>query len=200
MTADEISRLVNTLDSSPDESQPAKGRLIELGPAVVEPLIEVVLAQQGRKAWNAAEVLGRLGDRRAAPSLIAALSSPNPMLGSAAAKALYRLSETSGLDVFPALAEALPHAPFITQQTIVMGLPTLKDCRAVEVLLDHLERTESPMMRCAIIQALGRLEDPQVAPALRRYLKDEDRHVRAWASEVLQRLDQTPDADASPAG
>jgi HEAT repeat protein len=196
MAADEISRLVQALGGRPEESQAAKTRLIELGPPVVEPLIEVVNTQRGRPAWAAAEVLGYLGDPRALAPLAEALHSTNSMLGSAAAKALFRLNGCAGLDALPVLAEALPHAPFITQQTIVMVLHALKDRRAVRVLIDQLDRTGSPVMRCAVIRALGELGDPQAIPALRRYIQDEDRHVRDWAAQVLARLGDPPAEDS----
>jgi HEAT repeat protein len=197
MAADEISRLVHALGGRPEESQAAKTRLIELGPPVVEPLIEVVNTQRGRPAWAAAEVLGYLGDPRALAPLAGALRSTNSMLGSAAAKALLRLNGLAGQDVFPLLADALPHVPLITQQTIVMVLPALKDQRAVHVLIEQLDRTVSPALRCAVIQALGEVGDPQAIPALRRYIQDEDRHVRDWAAQVLARLGDPPAEDTA---
>jgi HEAT repeat protein len=183
--ADEITRLIAALDREPERRAQAQARLIQLGSAVVEPLVAVVCAQEGRRAWTAAEVLGELADQRAWPVLVDALRSANPMLGVSAAKALMKYP---GADVLPCFVAALPQAHVMAQQTIILALQRLGDRRAVTLLIDQLRQAESPTIRTALVQTLGKLGDPRAIPALRAALHDENHHVREWAAEALKWL------------
>jgi HEAT repeat protein len=183
--SDEIARLIAALEGDSDPRALAQARLIQLGGAVVEPLMAVVCAQEGRKAWAAAEVLGELADPRAWPVLVDALSSANPMLGVSATKALLRYT---GADVLPDFVAALPQAHVIVQQTIILALQRLGDRRAVTLLIDQLSQTESSTIRTALVQTLGKLGDPRAIPALRACLDDENHHVREWSAEALKWL------------
>lgn len=182
---DIIVRLIAALEGDPDQRAEAQAQLIQMGPVVVKPLVAVIKAEEGRKAWAAAEVLGVLADKRAWPALVTALRSKNPMLGVAAAKALLKYTDE---DVLPPLVDALPHATIMTQQTIIKGLQRLGDSRAVTVLVTQLGQAASPVIRIALVQALGELGDPSAMPAIRACLNDEDHHVREWSAVILKQL------------
>ncbi len=159
----------------------ARTRLIELGEWAVEPLLKVVQAEQGRRAWIAADLLGELRDIRALPILANALGSPNATLGSMAVKSLLRFDDVDQVLI-------LPHAHLMTQQTIVLALKRLQDRRAVEPLIDYLSYVESPTLCCGVIQALGAIADPRAVPAIEVWVDDEDHHVREWAAIALRQL------------
>ncbi len=182
---DQIALLIAALEGEPDQRAQAQARLIELGSLVVEPLMAVVGAQEGRKAWTAAEVLGELADQRAWPVLVDALRSANPMLGVSATKALMKYP---GADVLPPLVAALPYAHVMAQQTIILTLQRLGDRRAVTLLIDQLSQTPSPTIRTALVQTLGKLGDLRAIPALRACLDDENHHVREWSAQALKWL------------
>jgi HEAT repeat protein len=182
---DEITLLIAALDGEPEQRAQAQARLIELGSAVVEPLAALVCAQQGRRAWTAADVLGELADERAWPVLVNALRAANAMLGVSAAKALLKYP---GVDVLPIFVAALPQAHVMAQQTIIHALQHLGDRRAVPLLIDQLHQAESPTIRTALVQTLGKLGDPRAIPALRAALHDENHHVREWSAEALKWL------------
>jgi HEAT repeat protein len=184
---DDLMRWIAALGGNPDERQQAQARLRTAGPAAVEPLIAVLQSDDSRPAWSAAQVLGDLGDARALPALIAAIRSPNALLGSAAAKAALKLPDPLALSQVIA---ALPAAPLMTQQSIVLALQQLGDSRAVEKLVELLAATSPPIMRTAIIKALGDLGDAALLPVIRPYLDDADHHVRDWAAEVVQRFER----------
>ncbi len=183
---DVVCQLIASLDGNPDQRAKAQVELIQMGHAIVEPLVVVVKAEEGRKAWAAAEVLGELTDKRAWSALVAALRSKNPMLGVAAAKALLKYTDK---DALPPLVDALPYAAIMAQQTIIKALQLLGDSRAVPCLVEQLGQAVSPVIRTALVQALGKLGDPSAIPAIRACLDDEDHHVREWSSVVLKQLE-----------
>jgi HEAT repeat protein len=60
---------------------------------------------------------------------------------------------------------------------------------AVQGLLDHLPSDSFWMVRCAIIQALERIGDPQAIPTLKTVAKnDRFRIVQSYAVKAIQRL------------
>lgn len=185
MDADELTDLVEALGGDEFQRARARQRLLEIGEPALESLFEVVQVGQGRKAWIAADLLGEMRDSRALPVLTSALHSDNATLSSMAVKSLLRFDD---LDPVPILVENLPHAHLMTQQTIVLALQRLGDCRAVEPLIEYLARVESSTLRCGVIQTLGKLGDKRAIPAVKMWVDDSDHHVREWAATALKQL------------
>jgi HEAT repeat protein len=184
----DIHDLIAALEEGPERRSQAQLRLAALGERVVEPLMEVVSAEKGQKAWAAAEVLGELADPRAFQVLVAALYARNPMLGGVALKGLLKYA---GRDILPYLVLAFPQAHIMTQQNMILVLQRLGDRRAVMVLIEQLSSSTSSSIRMCIIQTLGKLGDPAAIPAVRARLNDSNQHVREWAAFTLKQLEMS---------
>jgi len=80
------------------------------------------------------------------------------------------------------LIDALPHEEFAHQRTgMVRSLGRIGDSRAVEPISTVLRNDPNGPTRAAAAVALGRLRDPDGAPALRSALDDEADYTRKWA-------------------
>jgi HEAT repeat protein len=180
-----IAQLIAKLDSDPQTRFQIKQQLLARSEDIVEPLIQVLLSEEGRKSYAAAEILGELADARALQPLIATLKTRNSLLGSGVVKAL---CQYEGMDVLPYLVEALPGANMITQQTIVLSLQGMQDPRAVTELTQQLHATDSPALRTAIIKVLIELGDATILSHIQRYTDDPDQHVRDWVQEAQTRF------------
>jgi HEAT repeat protein len=185
---EEIQALIDALDAGLENRRKAQSALLAMGDVVVEPLIAVVSAGEGQKGWAAAEILGRLADPRAFPVLVSALQSQNPMLAGMAVKALLNYKKRN---IIPFLLSAFPTVQTLTKQNILLALQTLNDTRVVPFLTQYLNQSESPSIKTAIIQTLGKLGDPAAIPAIRQHLNDRDPHIRQWAAAAIQQLSPT---------
>ncbi len=186
----EIQNLIQALKGETDQRKQAQTRLVELGEMAIEPLIETVRAGNGRATWAAAEVLGELADPRAFPTLVGALRSDDLLLSGIALKGLLAYEDQ---DILPYLLEALPYVHIMTQQNIVLALQRLADNRSVNDLIEQLDQIDSPTIRTAIIQTLGKIGDPAAIPAIRACLNDADHHVREWAVTAIKQLGNIPE-------
>jgi HEAT repeat protein len=189
----EIERCIAELDGSDLVRSLAHSRLVTLGSDAVPPLINTMQAQTGRKAWEAAQILGELADPRGFQPLLELLHSRNPLLGEAAVKALLRYQEE---DILPYLLDALPQAHIIVQQSMILVLERLADPRAADTLMSLLPALDSPTLRCVVIRTLASLGTMQAIPLITSYLDDENHHVREWAANALERLGAAPHVDA----
>lgn len=180
-----ISDYINLLNDDSERGNAAEQILLSMGEIVVDPLIDVMLAEEGRKAWIAARLLGSFVAPQVLDSLFTALLSSNLQVGIAA---LASILEYPADDITVRLAEALPHTHIVIQQSIVIALQRMNDRRAVAALMAGLDTVDSSTMRSAIIKTLGMLGDPQAIPAVRPYLDDADKHTRDWALLTLQKL------------
>jgi arylsulfatase A-like enzyme/HEAT repeat protein len=101
------------------------------------------------------------------------------------ALALARASDSTGV---PVLAESLGdcHDRVLFCQLVILELGNLRDRRAVPALLAHLPEVQN---RREMVQALGAIGDPSVAPALvERLENDEYVPVRVEAARALAKL------------
>lgn len=184
----DIARLIEQLTGEPPLRQAARTRLLELGPAAVPELIATLNAGTGREAWAAITVLSEMADPQALPALLDALNSPNNLISSVAVEALLRYHGRTAVDLVQVLLAALPAAPPMTGQSIILVLQRMGDQRAVPGLADLLRQTDSHVIRYAIIRALGELGDPSVIPLIRSYADDDNHHVREWVVVALRQL------------
>jgi HEAT repeat protein len=121
--------------------------------SAVEPLILILTDRNSPNRPEAASILGKLGDRRAVPGLLAAVREMRPAhsyawgsecLGEAAIRALGALGDPEAVEPLKwVLTESLP--------------------------LDHCA-----WARCAVADALAELRDPRATSALIRVLKERD--------------------------
>lgn len=177
--------VIDALDSADAEvRQAARSRLLEMGRDVVEPLIEAMYTQSGRKAWEAAVILGQIDDPRWRDPMCEMLTSAHPMLGQIAANALLRF----GTDCVDALLAALPNSSYLTQIAIIDVLGKIGDRRVVAPLLKLLGECTGSTLCYMLIEALGRLGDPRSIEAIRPFLDDADHHVRKRAQNALNLL------------
>ncbi|MFW5748290.1 MAG: HEAT repeat domain-containing protein [Chloroflexota bacterium] len=187
MAIDYVAELIEALSSNNrDRRGLARQQLVAIGPSVVDMLIPLVAADDGWAAVEAAHILGELSDLRAYPVLVNAIRSRNPLL---AGRAVQSVLNYTGQDLASDLLAVLPHAHVITQQAILNALRRLNDPATVPYLLEQLQRTTSPLIRCVIIQTLGKVGDATLIPRLTDFMWDDDHHVRDWAVEVIKQLE-----------
>jgi HEAT repeat protein len=175
----------NALDSSDIEVRRlARARLVEKGSAVVEPLIEIMLTQSGRRAWEAALILTQLDDPRWREPMCKMLTSTHPVLGQVAANALLRF----GAECVDVLIAALPNSSYLTQIAIIEVLGKIGDTRAVVPLMSLLDGCTSSTLCFTLIETLGKLGDRRCIEVIRPFLDNPDHHVRKRAQNALALL------------
>lgn len=147
------------------------------------------LADDGfARRYVAAWALGELGDPRAVPLLVAALSRPEGVAREAA-RALVKL----GAVAVPALVEALPGSAATARGYAVRTLGELGDPRAAAALTAALG---DPGVRADAARALGKLGVSTGAGALLPLLGDPEWRVRLEAARSLGHL-QAGEAEAA---
>jgi len=153
-------------------------------------LVAAVLEGEPHERWRAIQILGELGDARAVPSLLLALSDPRgtvrPCL---AAESLGRLGGGGALDQLILAAQNVGNEDLRLCATKSLGL--LRAKRAVPVLIEAVERRD---MLVASAFALARIGDPRGARAVARAAEDPD--VRPWLAAPLGEFGLT---DVEPA-
>lgn len=186
-----------------DESQVwmlASAALFKIGKPVVEPLLKALPGEAASVQILLVEILGQIGDVRAADALIEALHSPSDGLRAAAAIALARLGAPGVKPLLSALSrfqqpDFQRHAADVVR---VIGQPAIREllllmaegsepersqaawllgrigAPAVPGLLRMLEANHVPV-RYAAAWALGKTGSHAAVPALVRHLNDEDK-------------------------
>jgi HEAT repeat protein len=109
----------------------------------------------------AVTALGESGNPAARELLERALRDPDANIAAAAADALSALGD---VDAVPALSRAAEAGEFWVRMASIVTLGTLRDRRAVEVLVRLLGE---PVLSDAAVRALGEIADPAALAALR---------------------------------
>lgn len=182
---DLITQLIKALSGEPQESANARAKLLQMGKAVVEPLVETMMRANGKESLAAARLLGELMEPQALEPLFKALALPSPLL---AWEVLRAILKYPGRDTLVRLVETMPHCHLITQQNIVLAMQDQNDPRVVPALIKQLSVVESPTLLYAIIQTLGMLGDSQAIPAIHAHRNDSNHHVREWVAVALRQL------------
>lgn len=73
-------------------------KLVKLGKPAVKPLIEALNGKHGNVQWDAAEALGKIGDKRCVESLIQALDNEDHVVRKKAAEALELIGDERGIE------------------------------------------------------------------------------------------------------
>jgi HEAT repeat protein len=177
------------------------------------PVLEAALVKVDGLSYHLARALGRLGDRRAVPVLLAALQSPSTytrryaawslgQLGAAeAAEPLGKLLDTRDKYALREILVALGRVKAAASGDAVMArlksedweirgaaaesLGWMGERRAVPALAVVLKEDRMAPVRAAAAEALGRLGDPQAVAALKAALGDRARAVCAAAAKAL---------------
>lgn len=169
-----------------DPASQAQEVLAAAGAAAVEPLIDALTDEDSWTRVYAADVLGRIGDRRAAVPLLAALESENEYVVMATAEALVSLRDTGAAPTLISVLEDKGRESWRREQAAEL-LGKLGDTRAVEPLGTALEDAKVDVRRSAA-EALGQLGDTRGASVFIADLQDQNSYIRGLAEEALERI------------
>jgi HEAT repeat protein len=182
-----IERLRNAVSWS-DRACAAKTLGLLREPTAIDALVEALGEQrltEPHVANDAALALGRIGDLRAVPALVAALTRASPHgTPGRAAEALAHLEDRRAVAPLIALLEDAASAD---RSAAATALGQLKDPRATAPLLDALAQSDAELGGAAA-RALGRLGDTSAVPALIIQLKHLNAGVRSSAAMALGQL------------
>lgn len=157
--------------------------LLAIGPPAVPQLIEALADRNENVAVFAALLLGEIGDRRAAESLVEAMDSPRWPLQLEATHALGKLGDArSARALVTALASTYDFLPDVAAEALIQMGPS-----AVEPLIDALEHDAAYARRMAA-KALGEIGDHRAFDPLIDILNDKDEAVRDAAAEALAKM------------
>jgi HEAT repeat protein len=163
--------------------------LMDIGPDVIDILIEALDGNDRRQLVNATSILEQIGAchaSRAIPALLALQTHSHTWVRMSSAKAIGILGSVTEVAVLTNWLQA--EMDVLVQVWIVTSLGRLGGTEAVTPLLMALHNTESSTLRYTIIRALGDLGDSRVSSVIESYLSDEDCHVRNDAHEALKKL------------
>ena len=163
--------------------------VVAIGPHAVGPLVERLEAPAPEVRAAAAELLGRLGDRRAAPALQRALDDADADVVAAAAGALGAVVATSAVD---ALFGLFAHQSAAVRRAAIAALNGLGAAGTGPRAKTAINAADPHVRECAI-RVAGYFGFPECVPAIVAALRDPDEDVRRAAIEQLPVLD---DVDA----
>ncbi len=154
----------------------------------VTPLVALISGSNPAMRLVAAGILGRLGDRRATAPLVGLLDDADILVRAAGAEALGALGDPRSANP---LARALEREwEDRTRLALIIALVQLKDTRALEPLLQILERKRGSLeQRPKAAELLGELGDPRAIWPLATALVDSEPQVRRASAIALEQLD-----------
>lgn len=155
-----------------------------MGPAVVEPLIEALGDKEGTVRKYAAIMLGDLRDVRAIEELGMALYDLHHEVGEMAAEALVKF----GSKAVDTLIESLSHPEAAIREHAVIALAEIQEPRVVPVLIEMLQDPEREVKMQAM-QALAGLKDQRTIPALQEIVSNRaDREFSTLAKQIIESM------------
>jgi len=163
-------------------------RVSQRGAGVVQALLGVLgdFAKPGLA--GVARALGKIGDRRAIPTLAQAAKMGDEELRCAAVWALVQFHDAEVLPILLSEAER-PHTTI--QSFLAATLGTFQDPRVVAVLTKlagHPHREVAFQAACA----LGEMGDQDAVPVLKKTWRRHDALIRAASAASLKRLGSSP--------
>jgi HEAT repeat protein len=170
--------------------------LKNIGEPAVDHLIQALRDENPRVRWGAAEALGKIGDRKAVPSLIQYLRVHN---SKEAAKALGYIGDTRAVEP---LIQILNKS---RSETVIWALGEIGDARAVEPLIQALKdecskvqehikskrKFSSHSCLSELVRAVAKLGTPAIEPLVQA-LKDKDSCIRLGAAKTLKIIGWQP--------
>ena len=140
-------------------------------------------------------LLGQLGNKRAAKSLIVALNSPNAKIVLESAKSLGIIKSKKAVQ--PLITILLKAKDPAQRGSAAYALGILRDKRAREPLVQTLTNLkETPKVRGYCAEALAYLHDKKASPALIAALTDSSAEVRFWSAFALGELKERQSVSA----
>lgn len=155
-----------------------------IGGAAVEPLIASLKEEDENARRFAANLLGRLGDKRAVEPLIECLKDSAETVRLCGAEALGRLRDVRAVE--PLMASL--KNPDFSADCAARSLGDLGDRRAVESLIECVDNASSHA-HFGAIEALGKLHDERAVPSLISCLRKANQDaIREGAAKSLAML------------
>jgi HEAT repeat protein len=184
LRGDAVHRALARLLGQPDARADAIEAIVRQDAGIVEVLIEQLEAEDPDTQLAAVVALGRLGDRRAAPAIAAALTR-SPAMAVAAAAALARIGDPLA---HHALLPLLPHPDAAVRQAAIGALNSLGHPDLGAHVRDLLE-SDDPAERESAVRIAGYFGFPDAVDALLARAADPVEGVRRAAVEHLPYLD-----------
>jgi len=151
----------------------------------LDPLLDAARRGTTFARAYAVDVLGSIGDRRALPLVIDALSDPSPTVRLSATKSLLHFRE-------PSTASLLIHALDDSDPEVCRSAASVLGCfhsvDAVTPLIAYYHRGDREA-KAAALRALGCIGDPRSLPLVRTALLDKVSKVRDAAKSALTDYD-----------
>lgn len=167
--------------------------LVRQGEAALAPLMALLTHERADLRHHAAHVLGKIGDRRAAPALMAAVAAdPAPTV---IQKAAFTLSQMKAAEAIPALIARLGHPDSEIQTALTKALESF-GVQAVPALTDAARHPEAAV-RAHAVEVLGEIGGRITVPVLLPALTDESEAVRLAAVNGLSAQTKHPAVSAA---
>ena len=187
----EILNLIRT-DNNPEVRLIALGSLaafVAPGMSVAEDLLPLLQDREAGIRTEAANVLGKLGEGRATPALMALLKNDlEPAVRQSAAYALGRLFQSDQLGVERALAEALrKDTHSVVREAATFALGQCGSENAKRQLRNALNTNDDYVRRVAA-DVLGDLRDREAVPNLIKLLQHQNWELRRNAAIALGKI------------
>lgn len=155
--------------------------LVRQGEAALAPLLSMLNHERADLRHHAAHVLGKIGDRSAAPALIAAVThDPAPAV---IQKTAFTLSQMKVAGAIPALVARLGHPDSEVQTALTKALESF-GARAIPALTEAARHPDTAI-RAHAVEILGEIGEEETIPALLAALTDESDAVRLAAVNGL---------------
>jgi HEAT repeat protein len=166
--------------------------LVSIGADAVEPLVEQLAAPSPDARSAAADLLGRLGDRRAAPALQRALDDVDADVVAAAAGAIGALGFAGAVD---SLFGLFAHQSAAVRRAAIAAVNTIGASGTSQRARHAIGADDSRTRECAV-RVAGYFGFSDCVPLIVLALRDSSEDVRRAAIEQLPLLDEV-DAPAS---
>lgn len=165
--------------------------VVEIGADAVAPLLTRLDAPAPATRAAAADLLGRLGDRRAAPALIGALDDADASVAAAAAAALGNIGAPAAMEP---LFSLFAHDSSSVRRAAV-GAVTAIGAPATAARVRSALADANPLTRECAVRVAGYFGYDECVPAIVAALRDSDEDVRRAAIDQLPVLDNIDAAD-----
>ncbi|MHC4860962.1 MAG: HEAT repeat domain-containing protein [Planctomycetota bacterium] len=166
----------------------------ELGEAGHKSAVDFLCGKYGVKskknlvAEEACRSLGKIGDRRAVPTLIEVIKSAKDFIAAAAIEAIVTL-DTSAKGLAKLMVKMSKHKSDRVRRSVALAMAKLSDPIVVDALIRMATRDGNSIVRENACGSLGELRAVKARPALEQVVrKDKSQPVREAAHRALARI------------
>lgn len=167
------------------EKECGTNALVQIGEPAVDILVGTLEDEDYYLRCRAAEILSKIGDKKALEPLTAALKDKDNRVRIAAAWALRNMGEVSAVEP---LIEALKDSKAVVRSYVASALGKTGDRKSVEPLIEALKDDKEAIVRSSAAWALGKIRDKRAVGPLMEALKDEDLRVNSRAAGALANI------------